>query len=655
VGDKLLIKIAKPYLIGAIICFVAVMFLLAYTQISWKLALPCAAACYIVFALIVRFVLRGTVIDALTAANGEIEETLRYSVAHNPFPLCIVNGEGVVAMSNDGFREIFPQAKILISTAEELVGSEKLSELKEGGASVFVEADGRVFRALASYVNKSVSESAILYFVDETPLREMQKLYEDGKTCYCDLIVDNYEDSLQASPDENRSMRAAAIEALIRGFADEVEGSILRYRSGAWLIVFPRKHYAKLAAGKFPVLDAARSLETDADFPTSLSLGIGLGDTPDVSAEYARYALDLARGRGGDQAVVKSADSLDYFGGRVQVIENRNKGKSRVMSHAIRQLITDAQNVLIMGHKYADIDSFAATCAMSRMATARGKEAYVVISGYNHSLADVYQLAAETGRYRFITGDEALKLASPGTLLIVIDTHTPTMTDDPRLLGRTEKMVIIDHHRRRESVIEGATVSYMEPNASSSSELVTELLQFDDETRKIDKFEAEMLLGGIFIDTNSFSVKTGARTFEAAAWLRMNGADTTNVRGWLQSDMEDFRQRASITANASFSKSGIAISRSDGVHDNAQIICAQSADELLDIKGIRASFVVGATKKEIVISARSLGDLNVQLIMERFGGGGHLTMAAAQIPDATIDGVIKKLKQYIKEAEGENI
>ena len=653
-GDKLLTKIAKPYLIGAIVCFAVLAVLFAYGHISWKALLPCAAVCYVIFAIIVRFVLRSGVIDTLTAANGEIEETLRYSVMHNPFPLCIVNGEGVVAMSNDGFREIFPQAKILISTMEELVGSEKMDTLKNSDASVFVEADGRIFRTLASYVNKGVSESAILYFLDETQLRDMKKLYEDEKLCYCNLTVDNYEDSLQASPDETRSMRAAAIETLIRGFADEVEGSLLRYRSGAWLIVFPRKHYAKLAAGKFPILDAARSLETDADFPTSFSLGVGLGATPAVSEAYARYALDLARGRGGDQAVVKSLESLDYFGGRVQVIENRNKGKSRVMSHAIRQLIADARDVFVMGHKSADIDSFAAACAVSRMAAAHGKEARVVLSSYNHSLTDVYQLAAESGNYRFVTGEEALKLISAETLLIVIDTHVANMTDEPRLLSRTEKLIIIDHHRRRESVIENATVTYMEPNASSSSELVTELLQFDDETRRIDKLEAEMLLGGIFIDTNNFSVKTGARTFEAAAWLRMNGADTTNVRGWLQSDMEDFRQKASITANASFSPNGIAISRSDGEHDNAQIICAQSADELLDIKGIRASFVIGATKKEVVISARSLGDLNVQLIMERFGGGGHLTMAAAQIPGATIDEVIKKLKQYIKEAEGEN-
>jgi len=213
-------------------------------------------------------------------------------------------------------------------------------------------------------------------------------------------------------------------------------------------------------------------------------------------------------------------------------------------------------------------------------------------------------------------------------------------------------MILIDHHRKRESVIEGATLTYMEPNASSTSELITEILQFDDKIRKLNRFEAELLLGGIFIDTNYFSVKTGSRTFEAAAWLRMNGAETTTVRQLLRNDMEDFRQRANITANAEFSN-GIAISKNEGKHDNAPIIIAQAADELLDIKGIRASFVVGATKKDVVISARSLGDVNVQVIMERFGGGGHLTMAAAQVKNTTIDEVITQLRQYIREAEGE--
>jgi len=467
------------------------------------------------------------------------------------------------------------------------------------------------------------------------------------------LVVDNYDDILQASPDQTRSIRAAAIENTVRKFAEELEGALLRYRESSWQIVFSRKNFEKLVENNFAILDIARGLESDADFPTSFSIGIGLADQPELIEEYADYALDLARGRGGDQAVVKSVEQVTYYGGRVQVIENRSKGKSRVMSHAIRQLISESEKVFIMGHRQADIDSLGASVAIYRMAVTHGREAAIVLGGYNRSLDDLMKILKESGNYRFIKPDDAVQQISEETLLIVLDTHIPDMVEEPLLLPKAKKMVLIDHHRKRESVIEGATLTYMEPNASSTSELVAEIMQFDEDIRKLSKFEAELLLGGIFIDTNSFSVKTGTRTFEAAAWLRMNGAETTSVRQFLRNDMEDFRQRANITANAEFMKGNIAISKNEGKHENAQIIIAQAADELLDIKGIRAAFVVGATKQEVVISARSLGDLNVQVIMEKFGGGGHLTMAAAQVKDTTIDEVITKLKKIIREAEGE--
>jgi c-di-AMP phosphodiesterase-like protein len=654
VGEKVLFRIARPYIFGGLIAIAGVAVLLLFGVPPYP-ACGIGFAAYAVFVLVVRSLQRNWFAEYLTATHDEIEETLRYSVANHPLPLCLVNSEGVLAMANEKFKAIFPGAKILKTDIGAVIGAENLDLLRrEEDVDIGLRAADRDYQVLASYVNKDVSNSAMFYFLDVTEIGELKQINADEKLCYCYLIVDNYEDILQASPDETRSLRAAAIESLIRQLAGEVDGSLLKYRSSAYQILFSRKQYQKLESGKFAILDGARHLETDADFPTSFSIGVGLGGTPVLSEKYASYALDLARGRGGDQAVVKSGDSVEYFGGRVQVIENRNKGKSRVMSHAIRQLVSESSNVLIMGHKYADMDSFGASIALYRMVTTHGKNAAIVLNGFNHSLAEVHKIAVESGNYRFVGSEETLKLINDGTLLIVIDTHVPDMTDDSTLIGKTGKMIVIDHHRKRESVIEGATLMYMEPNASSTSELVTEILQYDDDIRKIGKFEAEMLLGGIFIDTNNFSVKTGARTFEAAAWLRMNGAETTNVRQFLQSDMEDFQQRASITGNAEFTEGGIAISAGEGKHDNAQIIIAQAADELLDIKGIRASFVVGATTKEIVISARSLGDINVQLIMERFGGGGHLTMAAAQVMDTTVDEVLANLKKYIREAEGEN-
>jgi len=622
---------------------------------SWLYVFPGTAAAYAIFAVIFYFVKKKVVFALLQSAHDEIEETLRFSVANNPLPICLVNGEGEIAMGNEKFKAIFPDSKVFKTKISDILGEDRVTALKaDTELEARISAGGFEYSVRAVYVSPSGNKGAIYYFFDITQQEAYKKHFEDGKPTCLYIVADNYEDIIQASPDQTRGLRAAAIEGTVLKLAEELEAAVLRYRDSSWQLYFSQKNYQKLVGNNFAVLDVARSLENDADFPTSFSIGIGLADSPVMAEEYADYALDLARGRGGDQAVVKATDHVSYYGGRVQVIENRSKGKSRVMSHAIRQLISESRKVLIMGHKYADIDSLGASIALYRMVETHGKEAAIVKSEYNQSLGDVMEIVNKSGNYRFIRAEDARAEMDEDVLLIVVDTHVPDMVEEPLLLEEAGKMILIDHHRKRESVIEGATLTYMEPNASSTSELVTELLQFDDKIRKLNRFEAELLLGGIFIDTNNFSVKTGTRTFEAAAWLRMNGAETTTVRQFLRNDMEDFKQRASITANAEFTKEGIAISKNEGKHDNAQIIIAQAADELLDIKGIRAAFVVGATKKDVVISARSLGDINVQVIMEKFGGGGHLTMAAAQIKSATIDEVIAKLKQYIREAEGEN-
>ena len=653
-GKNILIQILRPYIIAALIC-VCGMGVLYYLEYPWLYVLLGILLAYVIFAVVFYFVKKKMVVSLLQSAHDEIEETLRFSVTNNPLPLCLVNGEGEIAMANEKFKAIFPESKVFKTGIVDILGEEYVAELKadtEFGARISV--DGAEYSVRAVFVSQTADKGAMYYFFDITQQEALKKLYKDEKPACLYLVADNYEDILQASPDQTRGLRAAAIENTVLKFAEEIEGAILRYRDSAWQIVFTYKDYNKLVENNFAILDTARSLENDADFPTSFSIGIGLADNPALAEEYADYALDLARGRGGDQAVVKTLEHVSYYGGRVQVIENRNKGKSRVMSHAIRQLISESKKVFIMGHKYADIDSLGASVALYRMVETHGKEAAIIKSDYNQSLDEIMNIINESGNYRFVRAEDARAQMDEDILLIVVDTHTPDMVEEPLLLEESQKVILIDHHRKRESIIEGAMLTYMEPNASSTAELVTEILQFDDRIRKLNRFEAELLLGGIFIDTNNFSIKTGTRTFEAAAWLRMNGAETTKVRQYLRNDMEDFRQRANITANAEFTKDGIAISMNEDRHDNAQIIIAQAADELLDIKGIRASFVVGATKKEVVISARSLGDINVQILMEKFGGGGHLTMAAAQVKNTTINDVITQLKEYIREAEGEN-
>jgi c-di-AMP phosphodiesterase-like protein len=296
-----------------------------------------------------------------------------------------------------------------------------------------------------------------------------------------------------------------------------------------------------------------------------------------------------------------------------------------------------------------DMDSLGSALGVYRIASANGKDARIVYGEIGHSMKDVFSAAFQSGNYNFVKCEDAVKPTDESALLIIVDCHTASMVECPQLIDLAGRVVVIDHHRKMEDFIADATLTFMDPGASSTSELVAEIVQYDDKVGKLEKIEANLMLAGIFVDTNNFSVKTGTRTFDAARWLRGNGADSMAVREYLQSDMDDFKQRASIISNADFTMDGIAISRDEGVHSNAQTIVAQAADELLDIKGIRASFVVGETKNEVVVSARSLGSLNVHAIMERIGGGGHLTMAAAQVPGATQDEVIEKIIELIEE------
>jgi c-di-AMP phosphodiesterase-like protein len=590
--------------------------------------------------------------------ENEVEDTIRYSVRNHPLPICVVNSDGRLVLTNDKFKKYFSDAKILKTNISEVIGVSK-SELEPddgaGGAGksgISINSHGKHWLVLTSYLNEDISRSVMLYFIDTTEYEDLKEKYAGEKQCFCYVRIDNYEDILSKSKDERRPAIAAGFETAIREWGAEIDAIVIRNARDRYHLIFDTINAGKLEENKFNILDRMRDLETDAEFPASLSIGLGQGgETLSQAEEYAAFALDLAFSRGGDQAVVKTDDDVRYYGGRTQVIGARNKGKSRVMAHALKQLIEQSSNVIIMGHKNPDMDSLGASLGVYRIAFAHNKDAYVMRGEIIHSMEDVFDAAFRSGSYNFISNEDAVKIADEDSLLVIVDSHTAGMVECPMLIGTTQNTVIIDHHRKMTDFIEHATLTFMEPGASSTSELIAEIMQYDDKVVKINKLEANLMLAGIFIDTNNFSVKTGTRTFEAASWLRDYGADSMAVREFLQSDMDSFRQRANITSSAEFTGDGIAISYNEGAHQNAQVIVAQAADELLDIKGIKASFVVGETKKEVVISARSLGSLNVQLIMEKFGGGGHLTMAAAQIPGASLREVMVKLKQYIEEAD----
>ena len=582
-----------------------------------------------------------------------VDKTMSYSVSNHPLPLCMIDSDGKFLWFNRKFADIYQDSELVNAGIYRVTGLKASEFFTEDPVEkpVMVTHNGKNYKVVSSYLDEDKNNSAVLYWIDMTNYELLKNLYKDEKSSFAYVLVDNYDELIGSSPDDRKSIVAAEIEKAIRQWAGRISASITRFRNNQYFIVFEQKHFERLEAGKFSILDEVREIETDADFPVSLSIGIGVGGkTPQQGDEYAAAALDLALGRGGDQAVVKKVSKIEYYGGRLQTVEKRNKGKSRIMAHALRQLIEQTNQVIIMGHRRPDMDSFGAAVGISRIAKNRNKPAYVIINSYNESLAEMYHTAVETGNYKFINNEEAMALADKETLVVVVDTHRPSMVECPELLTKTDRLVVIDHHRKAEEFIDNATLTYMEAYASSTSELISEILQYSSGDKKdIDKFEAEALLAGISVDTNRFSIKTGVRTFEAASWLRRMGADTAIVRQFFQTEMDVLKQRSKIVSSTLMPLPGIAVAKCEGKHLDVQVINSMAADEMLNIKGVKASFVVGENEDGLtVVSARSLGDINVQTIMEKLGGGGNLTKAGAQIEipvDETLDLIVALVKE----------
>ncbi|MGI6733523.1 MAG: DHH family phosphoesterase [Anaerovoracaceae bacterium] len=586
------------------------------------------------------------------AVTDNLEDTIRHFVYKNPFPLCMIDAQENLLWFNDKFQEIFEDAEMLNSSITELSGLRyaDLASPKASERHVLSNHKNKIYRILPSPMDGKKNGNIMLYWLDVTNMENLKTLYNEEKICYAYINIDNYDELISAASDEKKGMITAQIESIIRQWASRMCATMVRYKSGKYFIVFEQKYLEKIESSKFVILDEVRAVETEGDFPPSLSIGVGVGGKTLVELdEYALAALDLALGRGGDQAVVKRKSRIEYYGGRLQTVEKRNKGKSRIMAHALRQMIDQAGKVVIMGHKNPDMDCFGAALGISRMVINRNKEGAIVLRGHSNAISKVYKSVLESGQHRFITPEEARAIVDKDTLVVVVDAHRPSLLEAPEILSMTDKIVVIDHHRKAEDSIDNATLTYMEAYASSTSELVAEILQYiGDGKRTIEKLEAEALLAGITVDTKSFSIKTGARTFEAASWLRRNGADTANVRQFFQTDMDSFKLKATIIADAEIIADGIALSVCEGQHPNVQVLVSQAADELLNIQGIRASFVVGSSDAGVtVVSARSLGEINVQTIMEKLGGGGHHSTAGTQT-NQPVEETVEELKELIR-------
>lgn len=560
-----------------------------------------------------------------------------------PLPMCIVNENGKVIDSNSYMDEVFVYDEIKDYDFFALTGI-KVEELEASAESrVFktIERNNKIFRLVTSRADSQSEDDEeneesgviVVFFNDITAYEHLREEYNNERVCVARVNIDNYDEmKANTSPDMRMTISSEA-DKIIRKWAGKIGGSIVNMSRSEYIIYFEYMHVDEMVRNKFSILDEVRNIETQADFPMSLSIGVGIGgESITETRDYADGALDLALGRGGDQAVVRRVNKIEYYGGKLQTVEKGNKGKSRVVAHALSRLIDQADRVMIMGHRNPDMDAFGAALGMFRVCMMNGKNSSIVIDEVNDSLQTIFKQAKEKGTYTFLTHDRAKELIDENTLLIVLDTHRPSFVECRDLLECTDRIVVIDHHRRAVDAIANPVLSYIESYASSTAELVTEILQYTGNKRDLDKLEAEALLAGMTVDTNRFAVKTGVRTFEAAAWLRRAGADTTEVKRLFQSDLDDFKTRSRGLSSAHIGEDGIATSICPGYNQEAQIINSQVADELLNVRGVKASFVAGRDETgQTVVSARSLGDINVQLIMEKLGGGGHLTTAGAQV------------------------
>ena len=494
----------------------------------------------------------------------------------------------------------------------------------------------RVFGGV-SHPEGGRSALATTYWMDVTDTEEMRRTLELTRPVVAILMVDNYEDLMKATPEGKRSAVRAMLEEKLSQWSAGSEGMMLRYDRDRYLFVFEEKSFSDFAAKRFDVLDAVREVVAGEGVAATLSIGVGRdADSFEALFKNASVALEMALSRGGDQAVVKDKLNFEFYGGRSKATEKRTKVKSRVMANALAELIDEAKQVYVMGHSYADMDALGAAAGVCAIVRKRGKKCRIVIDTENNAAHPVLRRLQALPEYQgaFLSGDDAFLRVQPETLLVVVDTNRPGSVESEPLLDACNRVAVIDHHRRGSSYIDKMALNYHEPYASSASELVTELLQYLIEPGDLLKAESEALLAGIVLDTKNFTNRTGGRTFEAAAYLRRAGADTADVQRMFQSDLQSMISRYDIIRQAELYHGDIAVAALDQECD--RVIAAKAADEMLTLQGVRASFVLYRKDDGIYISARSLGEINVQVLVETLGGGGNSTTAGGQCSGMTV-------------------
>jgi cyclic-di-AMP phosphodiesterase len=637
------------FLYGLMGITVVLLGLLAYY--NWLLSIVGVILAAIPFTFIFIFSQREKreIEEYIATLSYRVKKVGEEALMEMPIGIILINDDYYIEWANPFISSCFSEDKLigrsLYDVAESLVPL-----IKQEVETEVITMYDRKFRVILK------REEKLLYFLDITEQAVMERLYEEERTVIALIYLDNYDDVTQGIDDATRSNLNNSVTAILNKWAQDNGVFLKRISSDRLVAVFNEQILHELEKGKFIILDEVREETAKQNIALTLSIGVGSGvsSLPELGA-LAQSSLDLALGRGGDQVAIKQQNGkVKFFGGKSNPVEKRTRVRARVISHALKELVIESEKVFIMGHKSPDMDAIGASIGILKVVQANDREGYIVVDLQDIDMG-VSRLMDEIRKNeglfsRFISPEQAMEIATDDSLLVIVDTHKPSMVIEERLLDKIDHVVVIDHHRRGEEFINHPLLVYMEPYASSTAELVTELLEYQPKKGKIEMLEATALLAGIIVDTKSFTLRTGSRTFDAASYLRSRGADTVLVQKFLKEDLQTYIQRAKLIENVTYAHDGLAIAKGNENETYHQVFIAQAADTLLTMEGIKASFVISRRSENVIgISARSLGEINVQIIMEILGGGGHLTNAATQLTGISVDEAEQQLAMAIEE------
>ncbi len=642
-----------------------------------------AGICVSVFAAVYFVVMLGIFMANKSAVRNEvISFATQYGTVQkkllNEFeiPYALLDYNSKILWMNEAFSKITEKDKDYHKSIVTIFPSvtRELLDKEEHNDHIHVTWKGRVYRVSVGRINfrdetegrkeegqEGSQHLTALYLFDETELRQSIQEIKDQQMVSMLIYIDNYEEALDSVEEVKRSLLVALVDRKVSKYFSERDSIIKKIEKDKYFVAFKQKYLDELIEDKFSILEDVKTVKVGNEMAVTLSIGVGVsGNSYTQKYEYSRMAIDLALGRGGDQVVVKEGEKISYFGGKSRQVEKMTRVKARVKAHALREIIESREEVFIMGHSISDMDAFGAAVGIFCAAQVLGKKAHIVLDEVTSSLRPMKECFTEEKGYpadMFLHGEQAMEMADNRSVVVVVDTNRPNYTECPGLLGKSKTIVVFDHHRQSSEVIENAVLSYIETYASSTCEMVAEVLQYFNENIHLKPNEADSIYAGILIDTNNFMIKTGVRTFEAAAYLRRCGAEVTRVRKLLRDDMAAYKARAEAVRHAEVFRGAFAISicPADPDVESPTIAGAQAANELLNIVGIKASFVLTEYNGKIYISSRSIDEINVQLIMERLGGGGHLNVAGAQMAGCTVTEAKKRIQitldQMLKEGD----